>query len=178
MREHFPDSVDPWVMVEREQVIQGQIPLASMNRLLALSEGRGGAGVANFNLSFHRDASRRAVVRCEIEAELNLTCQRCLEPMKMPLIIDSRLGLVQGMDESAKLPEELDPLMVTEDTSLNIRELVEDEILLAIPDVPRHSEEDCQLDLGNFTDSPELEDANKGSNPFDILAVLKDGDKT
>lgn len=178
MRKHFPDKVDPWLMVEREQVIRGQIPLSSMGRLLALSDDRKQMGDASFRLSFDRDQSRRAVVRCEIEAGLNLTCQRCLESMKLHLAIDSRLGLVRGLDESAKLPEELDPLMVAYDALLDIRVLVEDEILLAIPDVPKHAKNDCPLDLGALADDQESEDTNTGSNPFDILAVLKDGDRT
>lgn len=91
----------------------------------------------------------------------------------MPVEIDSRLALVQGMEEAEGLPEELDPLMLADDGLLNIRELVEDELLLAIPDAPKHGEEACALVMDDYMDDPVTEHARTEPNPFDILAVLK-----
>ena len=176
MPKRFTDRVDPWRLLDQEQVIQGGIKLASMERLSALLHDGGGKEEASFNLSFHRDQHRRAVIQCEIRATLILTCQRCLEPMSMPMELDSRLALVQGMDEAEGLPEELDPLMLGEDGLLHISELVEDEILLAVPDAPKHSEEDCVPGKHDYMEAAVTEDAQAETNPFDILAVLKNGD--
>jgi len=104
MPKRFTDRVDPWRLLDQEQVIQGRIRLASMERLSALLRDGGGKEEASFNLSFHRDQARRAVIQCEIRATLILTCQRCLEPMSMPMELDSRLALVRGMDEAEGLP--------------------------------------------------------------------------
>ncbi len=173
MPKRFTDRVDPWRLLDQEQVIQGRIRLASMERLSALLRDGGGKEEASFNLSFHRDQARRAVIRCEIRATLILTCQRCLEPMSMPMELDSRLALVRGMDEAEGLPEELDPLMLAEGGLLQLRELVEDEILLAVPDAPKHSEEDCVPGQHDYMEVAATENAQAETNPFDILAVLK-----
>jgi len=173
MPKRFTDRVDPWRLLDQEQVIQGKIKLASMERLSTLLHDGGGKEEASFNLSFHRDQHRRAIIQCEIRATLLLTCQRCLDPMSMPMEIDSRLALVQGMDEAEGLPEELDPLMLAEDGLLHVRELVEDEILLAVPDAPKHREEDCVPGGHDYMEDAVTEDAQAEANPFDILAVLK-----
>ncbi len=175
MPKHFPDRVDPWRLVEREQIIQGRIALVSMGRLLTLLNDRGGTEEASFRLSFYRNQERRAVIRCEISATLSLTCQRCLGLMSVPVEIDSMLALVDGLEEAERLPEELEPLMLTDEGLLQVRELLEDELLLAVPDAPKHREKDCVLKTDGFTDVPAAENAQAKANPFDILAVLKDG---
>ncbi len=176
MPKHFPDRVDPWRLVDREQVVQGKIPLASMGRLLPLLDVSGETGEVVFCLSFGRDRDRLAVIRCEITATLDLTCQCCLEPVSMPLEIDSRLALVRGFEEAEGLPKELEPLMLADDGLLQVRELIEDELLLAVPDVPRHNDRDCVLKAEDQETVLVTEDAQAEANPFDILAVLKNGD--
>ena len=173
MPKHFPDSVDPWHLLDREQVIQSEVKLASLSRLSSLLHDNGGEEKAGFSLSFHRDQDRRAVVHCEIKTTLVLTCQRCLEPLNMPLEIDSRLALVEGIEEAERLPEELEPLMLEEGAALHIAELVEDELLLAIPDAPRHSEEDCAPGQDEYLDKVMEHTQAAEANPFDVLAVLK-----
>lgn len=173
MPKRFRDRVDPWRLLEQEQLIQGEIKLASMGRLSPLLHDSGGKQEAGFKLSFHRDRDRHAVVRCEVSATLALTCQRCLEPMNMPVVIDTRLALVQGMEEAEGLPEALNPLMLADDGLLHIRELVEDELLLAVPDAPKHSEEECVPGEADYMEEAVAENTQAEPNPFDILAVLK-----
>ena len=173
MPKHFPDRVDPWRLLDQEQVIQGKIKLASMGRLSSLLNDSGGEQEAGFSLSFHRDLDRRAVIHCEIRAMLGLTCQRCLNPMSILMEIDSRLALVQGLEEAKELPEELAPLMLAGDDLLHIHDLVEEELLLAVPDAPKHSEEDCVPIMDDYTEDAVTENTQAEPNPFDILAVLK-----
>ena len=173
MPKRFTDRVDPWRLLERGQVIQSSFELASMERLCSLLLAEAGKEQASFNLSFHRDEDRRVIVHCEIRANLTLACQRCLEPMSLPVEIDSRLALVQGMAEAEGLPEALDPLMLADDGLLSIRELVEDELLLAIPDAPKHSEEACAVAVDACTKETDTEQERTEPSPFDVLAVLK-----
>jgi len=94
----------------------------------------------------------------------------------MPLEIDSRLALVRGFEEAEGLPEELEPLMLADDGLLQVLELIEDELLLAMPDVPRHNDRDCVLKAEDQKAVLVTENAHAKANPFDILAVLKNGD--
>jgi uncharacterized protein len=73
---------------------------------------------------------------------------------------------VSGEDEIKRLPEGYEPLLVTGEPLLT-RELVEDEVLLAIPAIPRHGgEEACVTGYENQS-LPERE------NPFAVLEKLK-----
>ncbi len=100
----------------------------------------------------------------EVIGTLPLACQRCLEPIQFNLDIESRLELIP---ESADLSQE----ELEDDTrdflpvagELNVAELVEDEVLLALPVAPRH--ERCGL--------PGAADVGERINPFATLGALK-----
>ena len=113
------------------------------------------------------DKLERAYLRLWVEAEVKLLCQRCLKPM--PFRIDADTVLTQFSDE-AKLDEavaqddDLEGILI--DSELDVEVLVEDEVILALPYAPRHSE------CGSGDDLAErLSDAKP--NPFAVLAQLK-----
>ena len=68
--------------------------------------------------------------------------------------------------EFYEIEDELD-----ENGEVNLRELVEDELLLAIPLIPRHELEDCQSDSDSVWG--ELPEELDKPNPFDVLKKLK-----
>ena len=91
-----------------------------------------------FRVVAQLDKTRRKVVSCIIEGFVFLTCQSTLEAFRHAISIDDRLVLVD--DESALPPieEESDAedyLVV--DGPLDVLDLVEDAVLLALPMVPR-----------------------------------------
>nr|WP_328988181.1 YceD family protein [Thiorhodovibrio winogradskyi] len=90
-----------------------------------------------YSLHFARDVARRPVVHVAARGLLRLTCQRCLGIMDWRLDEYSVLALVQGFDEAGRLPDNYDPLLL-EEPLLQPLKLIEDEILLAIPAIPRH----------------------------------------
>jgi uncharacterized protein len=113
------------------------------------------------------------------------TCQRCLQPVLMPLAVDNRLRFVIGEDEAARLDAELDEDVLALEPKLDLMTLVEDELLLAVPPVPSH--EDCAMPwhAADALPEPIADDgllhpgdspATPGSgrdHPFAGLAVLK-----
>jgi uncharacterized protein len=100
-----------------------------------------------------------------------LTCQRCLRPFELPIEIDRPLRFVRGEAEAEALDAELDEDVLALPRALDVRELIEDELLLALPLVPRH--ETCPAPL-NFSPDPADEAAEpERENPFAALQVLK-----
>jgi uncharacterized protein len=67
------------------------------------------------------------------------------------------MAVVEGLDEARRLPEEIEPVLI-DDGRLRPLELVEDEILLALPQVPMHGADDCAVRLVS-ADSPKMEPA-------------------
>ncbi len=167
-----PERVDPWLLAEQERTLEGRIPLGALSRLAPLLMED--SGEAAFVLKFFRDDHGRHRVNCRVEARLQLECQRCLEAMEHSVAREGELALVQGLLEAGRLPDELDPLLLQENELLTIGDLVEDELLLSLPAVPRHAHR-CGAALeppaGQTPDGPAPD------NPFAVLAALK-GDDT
>lgn len=158
-------------MVAARRGVEGRLPLSVLTRLrdsLVDTEGE-----VRFSLDFAQDALRVAYVEMKIDAELPLLCQRSLQRFLFPVSIVQRLGLLHsgtGSEEAdeAGLPEGYEPLLMPEDGMLQTAELVEDELILAIPVVPLMPGTEAM-----DGDWP-AEDAEKErANPFAALSALK-----
>lgn len=168
------DYLDPWCAAEQRRRLEGTIALAELPRVVDLLVNPEGG--VHFELEFFRDVKRRSCVRGRVTATLELCCQRCLEPLAFQVDAAPLLGLVRGGDEAERLPQEYDPLIV-EDGRIRPVELVEDELILALPQVPMHAPgEACakgalrQALVVAPADEPAEEEAD---NPFRVLARLK-----
>ncbi len=137
MSNDLPDLLDPWRAVAHAQHYAGEISQHALSRLSSLLAEPG--GVVAYRLTFGRDESGRARVQLGITALLRLHCQRCLEVMDWPIDEQVDLALVQGLDEAAALSDTYDPLLL-DGSMLRPALLIEDEVLLAIPAIPRHSQ--------------------------------------
>ena len=102
---------------------------------------------------------------------LALQCQRCLQAVTVDIQIDRNFMFVQGEAAAAQLDAETDDDVLETPRVLDLRELVEDEILLAMPLVPRH--EVCPEPLSAPVDEAVADEA---PHPFAALAALKKAD--
>jgi len=168
-----PDYLNPWRAAEQGRCLKGAIALASLPRLRDLLVDSD--GTVRFELEFFRDHKGRPCVRGQVAAVLRLRCQRCLEPVSFEVDGPLLLGLVEGIDEAERLPEEYDPLMVEEER-VRPAELVEDELILALPQVPMHGPAECVKGVTEqiAADAPKEESEDEQvDNPFQVLAELK-----
>lgn len=174
----LPDFADPRRLCSLGKVYEGALPLGQMPRLAPLLTST--EGDAAFVLAFGRDTEKHDVVTVHVEAEVVLQCQRCLGAMRMTVAEEAILAVVTGPDEAERLPAALDPLLV-DDGQVVLRDLVEDELLLALPAAPVHRPGECGISLGqiNATEATTIDDeGRRGDNPFAALAELKtDGRK-
>ena len=141
-----------------------------------------GAGHADFSLGFGRDAGGQARVLGQITAKLVVLCQRCLEPMEVCVEREVRLALVGENDDLASLDAAYEPLLVG-DEPVSLSGIVEDELILAMPNFSRHPRSKCEMPPGADAadvpdDSVPDDDADTAGesgeeNPFSILESLK-----
>ena len=164
-----PEVLDAWRMVAARRSFEGSLPLASLPRLReALCDPDGQVG---YEIGFDHDSLGIPYAELRIAAELPLQCQRSLQRFLLPVEVVQRLGLIRDEADEAALPEGYEPLLVPEDGSLRPAELVEDELILALPVVPlAPGSEPVEQDW-----SPPEEEAAKAS-PFAALAALKKQD--
>jgi uncharacterized protein len=106
-----------------------------------------------------------------VAAKVRLVCQRCLEKMDWPLEVKFSLALVHDDDEAAALPAEYEPLLWP-DGSGSLAALVEDELLLALPAVPRHVDPQECGPVERVMRS-EIDPDERRDNPFNVLSQLK-----
>lgn len=161
-----PEAVDAWRMVAARREFGGRIPLATMVRLrdsLLQPEGD-----ARYVLAFGIDALKVPFAELRIEAELPLECQSSLQRFLLPVQLVQRLGLIRDEADEAALPPEYEALLVEADGMLKPAELVEDELILALPVVPVSP--DAEAVERDF--APTAEETAQAS-PFAALAGLK-----
>ncbi|MBT9096700.1 YceD family protein [Methylovulum psychrotolerans] len=175
MLARLPEYIEPLHLADKRGALKGQIPLKDLNRLADLLVDD--TGSVAIELFFQREG-RLATIEGRLEAVLQLKCQSCLAALPWPVNSEVKLGIVTSIAQADKLPEIYEPLMLEGET-MPLKELVEDELLLALPAFPKHDYA-CFKPIGFVEDAA----ANKAKligddepspreNPFSILANLK-----
>jgi uncharacterized protein len=101
-----------------------------------------------------------------------LQCQRCLLPLAETVNVERQFRFVDDEATAAALDDEMEDEVLALPKSLNLRDLVEDEMLLALPLVPRHDV--CPEPLPtSFGDVEAVE--SEAAHPFAALAFLRKG---
>ncbi len=175
--------------------LAGQMPLETLQRL---SEGTCPPDDALASLvtwsaqGFLREVLAGAPelrLRLQAEATVWLHCQRCLQPMAVALRVDRMFRFARNDDEAAELDEACeDEDVLALGRPLDLPTLVEDELIMALPIVPRH--EACPQPLlapaapaaalpdstAGMDGAQGPDDANRAADrphPFAVLGALK-----
>ncbi len=129
-----PLDVDRLARGEAE--IDFDVPLAELPRLRARIAGIGGSvrGAARFG-----KRSGFPVVELSLAGKATLQCQRCMQAMELPVDGTTHVALILAEADAAEVPEDLEPVLAREGR-ISAGELVEEELLLALPIVPLHEE--------------------------------------
>lgn len=175
MKERGPDphALDVLALCKATGALQGQWPLAAMTRLsdsfCAASDGNATWQARGWLVPA---LGGEAEIWLELtgDAQVPLECQRCLQPMKEQLRVQRRFRFVRSEDEAARLDEESEDDVLALPARLDLRSLLEDELILALPIVPRHDV--CPEPLPLPADEA-LEEEAPAPNPFAALAALR-----
>ncbi len=131
----YPDVIDPQKAAEGHRTFSGTIALNRMERLKAfLTED---AGEARFTAAFDKDSLVGVSIQVEVDAALWLLCQRSLEPYQEVIHRSSLLGVIEDISDESLLPEGYEAILA-EHGKVAFLDMVEDELLLALPQVPRN----------------------------------------
>ena len=169
MSQQLPEQIDPFRLVRQKRILTGTIGLARMLRLLPQLQHA--QGQAHVELEFGTDDMGVQFARGEVHTELPLVCQRCLQPMMYAVRAPIALGFVTQPRDAEAMPPHYDPIVVAE-VPIPLLDLIEDELLLALPIVATHDEGSCEavvMQEPETTPTPEPE----RENPFAVLAQLK-----
>jgi len=168
MSDKLPNFIDPLMFAERRTILSGAIKIAAFERLSELVLVNDGD--IEIEVQFAKQGNR-AVITGKIKALLQLECQSCLKSLSWPIDLSFKLGVVSSIEEADMLEVDCEPLLFDgEKVSLNT--LIEDEILLALPDYPKHQYDCIEQRISKDADF-DNESQVETNNPFSVLAKLK-----
>jgi uncharacterized protein len=113
-------------------------------------------------------------VHLEAQATLPLVCQRCLHPVEVPLLVNRSFRFVADEATAAAEDDTAEEDLLALSRSFDLKELVEDELLMEVPVAPFH--EVCPEPVKMSAADPEFEQATeRREHPFAALSRLKTG---
>ena len=171
MLTRLPIEVMPYRLVEQGREFDGVCDIANFTRIADLIVDK--EGTLNVSLKFHRNESALPALKGQVSGDISLVCQRCLDTMSLP--IDASIDLVfVSSDEKAQSLQGGYETYLVEDSRILINDLIEDEVMLNIPQLMVH--DSCEpfkplIEATSATISQtELEEKE---NPFAVLQNLK-----
>lgn len=180
-RAFVPEKLDLAAFARDGASLEGEWPAAALERLADAGAPEAPAqGWPSLRWSLLGETRQlkggkpQTWLQVRAQAQVWLTCQRCLRPVDEHLDIDRWIRFVDTEAEAAELDADSDDDVLALPRHLDARELIEDELLLALPLVPRH--EECPEPLAHADDEPAAnEEEAERPNPFAALAALKRG---
>jgi len=171
----LPVEVDPFRLAREGLTLETVVSQAKMKRLSKLLHSA--ENEVAVELEFGVDILGTHFLQGHLQTQVELICQRCLEPMQVDIDTTLSLGFVRHAAKAEMVPEGYEPI-IAEDSSVVLLDLIEDELLLALPQIPMHQQQACSVQV--WRSEPEQADENvsevKAVNPFSVLAGLKKSD--
>ena len=174
-RDFVPASLDVEAFAKAGATLDGTWPLAQLERLASSTVDKPETASVTWRARGEHRAMRggSAQVWLHVEAgtQVMLQCQRCLAPVGAAVHAKRSFLFVHGENTAADLDNDSEDDVLALTRALDLGELIEDELLLALPLVPRHHV--CPEPLQVSADEVSVEDGTP--HPFAALAALKRG---
>ena len=145
-RPHDPRRLDVAAFAAAGASLEGVWPLAAYTRLVDEHPAEAATPAGEVRWRAHgveraRFGAEASQVWLEIEAQAEVLrrCQRCLQPVALALRVQRRVRFVDGEAQAAELDADSEDDVLALDRARDLHALLEDELLLALPMVPRHA---------------------------------------
>ena len=166
--QQLPQQINVLRMAEQGTEFSGQLPVAKMSRLRDMLQND--QGEVAVQMSLGKDEEGLAFIRGELETNLTLECQRCLQAVDVAINDSFLLSPVENDAEADRLPSHYEPLLIDRDQQF-LSALVEDELILRLPIVPLHDTEQCHTQ--EIIEEIDNDIEQTDNNPFQELSKLK-----
>lgn len=172
---HYANTAyaDTFELTRSGRAITGQTPIAHFERLTEDLPEQADTTVS-WSVKGELDARGQHFLRVSVKAEPTLECQRCLKPFQWPVEAENRLQVVKSeaaLEDEGVVDADSDDLVerIVGSQRLDVLALVEDEIILSLPYVPKHDV--CPSLPEPLDPEPGTEDTKP--SPFAVLSKLK-----
>jgi uncharacterized protein len=152
-------------------VIAGRVDTAKLPRLSDLLAGDGGDARVDYRIAGSADVLGHPALEIALTGSVPLTCQRCLRTFGWPVRQTTLVRLARDEAELVRIDQaDHEHEAVLANAPLDALTLIEDELLLTLPYVPRCPEAECPALRGQGEGSAFAPDANPA---FGVLAQLR-----
>lgn len=181
VRAFDPLKLDLEIFARENAELKGTWPAAALLRLAQEAAPEAPAAAwpevnwqANGELRTLRGSESQTWLHVQTQATVALTCQRCLQPVRAAINLQRDFRFVGDEQLAAQIDADSEEDVLAMPRHLNLRDLIEDELLLALPLVPRHKTCPQPLPLPEQDiDTSEPVNTETRKNPFAALAALK-----
>lgn len=166
----IPLNVDPIKAALQRLDYNG---IVKKEELLRLNESTSSVKTdANVQLSFDVDKQGLKVLYGKADIEVELVCQRCMQPYVEHITAEFIYTPLFKLEKIEEIPESYEVIMVNSEGIIDLLQVIEDELILAMPPVARHDLEDCSVTESDMEYGEIPEEVQK-PNPFAVLESLK-----
>lgn len=167
----LPDQIKPLKLAKRSSSLTGKWSLDKFVRLTA--DAVDDVGEVSIKAEFSRDEGFPSLAG-KATAGVKFECQRCLEPVVVTLEVDLNVAFVSTEEQMESIPEPFEAVLL-EDEEISLIEVVEEELILALPLVAYHESCDAyeyRTEDEKAAEQQEIDQPEK-ENPFSVLEQLK-----
>lgn len=182
MKKDFaPRVLDVRALAQAGATLSGETPVADLPRLAAdmVASEDGSVPQVQWTAQWETRTSRAGAeqnwLRLDASTQLPMTCQRCLGPMSQDIDVSSLFRFVADEATAAAEDDDAEEDLLVSSPEFDLLELVEDELLMELPVVPRHDV--CPAGAALPTQAADPEFQEEKPNPFAVLQGFR-GNKT
>lgn len=176
MSSGLPEFGNPLLLAQSGKRFSGRLALSRFGRLAgSLAKPLAREDAVDYSIELCRNEDGKPVIRGRVRGALPQVCQRCLETFRLP--VDRAFNVVLITDPAEeKLLGDSENARLVPDGEMRLADLLEDEMILALPLVPRHpASGECRMPAFDEAE-PEAKPDNE-PGPFDKLEKLKRNDQ-
>ena len=164
----FPVRVDPLKSVEQSTKYSGSTAISELDRLQGFLQDD--SGEAQIEIQFGHDEQGTALLRGKCQAQVHMTCQRCMNPVEVEISTNFELGIVFSDEQAKHLPRQYEPI-ICERNAMTLLPVIEDELILSLPMFAYHH--NCDDNELQAKEEPILVETEAPNTPFSVLEQLK-----
>lgn len=166
-----PLQLDVLALADDQETRSGTTPLARFQRLSAGLASVPADADAHWSVAgLWRQAGtwgRQPTLHLRVTATLPMACQRCLDAVAVPVAVDRCFVFAPDEEAAVRWDAELNEDVLTLQHPFDLAELIEDELIMAVPPIPRHAQ--CEHLPPQAAQTDDF-DASAPENPFSVLA--------
>jgi uncharacterized protein len=167
----FPVRVDTLQSVDKGTVYSGSIDVSELERLQDFLQDK--RGQSQVEIKFGRDEQGIPLLSGHCQAQVRMTCQRCMNPVEVELSTDFELGIAFSDEQAKHLPKQYEPV-IAERNDIELLPVIEDELILSLPMYAYHTEcDENELVTKAEEVVPVPVETEAPNNPFSVLEQLK-----